>query len=65
MLQDSDTSSFHKKNNMRAKKIIKRTLFIFKKNTYQDIKSDPTTSDPTGTGTTSLTGISDLTGCKY
>ncbi|WP_157255423.1 hypothetical protein [Pedobacter sp. Leaf216] len=49
---------------MRAKKIVKRTLFVFKKNVYFDIKSDPTTSDPTGTSTTSLTGIYNLKHCK-
>jgi hypothetical protein len=45
---------------MKTKKIEKRTLFVFKKNICHSIKSDPTTI----TGT-SLTGISDLTGCKY
>jgi hypothetical protein len=40
---------------MKTKKIEKRTLFIFKKNTNHNIKSDPTTI----TGT-SLTGISDI-----
>ncbi len=44
-----------------TKKIAKRTVFIFKKNAYNVIKSDPTTtSEPTTTTITSLTGIVDF-----
>jgi len=39
---------------MKAKKLIKRSLFVFKKNNFKDTKLySTTTSDPT---TTTLTG---------